>query len=171
MYVCPMRGGRYASWLNDAEVNQYLETRFIVQSEEKIADFIEGQNSRSDVVFCAICLKETDEHIGNIKIGPINYHHRKGDISCFIGEKSAWGYGYGTEAMRLMLDYGFRVLDLEKICCGIYGTNVGSQRMVTKCGFVREGVLRSEVVTRAGERIDCYHYGLLREEYEARQNS
>ena len=158
-------GGYYPSWLNDCEVNQYLETRFDVQTVAKTEDFIREQNSRSDVLFLAICLKENDKHIGNIKLGPINYHHRTADVGYMLGDKGSWGKGLMTEAIRLVLDFGFRSLDLAKISAGAYKENIGSQRCLEKCGFTREGILRGEVVTRQGKRSDCYRYGILRDEY------
>src|SRR3954447_25913603 len=77
----------YYHWLNDPEVTRYLETRYVPRSLENIRAFVEHLDGNRDEVFLAICLKDGDRHIGNIKLGPINWVHRYSDISLLIGEK------------------------------------------------------------------------------------
>lgn len=68
-------------------------------------------------LFKIIC-NNSNCHIGNIKIGPINPHHNYADISYFIGEKSLWGKGIATEAIQLILKYAFEELKLHKVTAG-----------------------------------------------------
>src|SRR5205814_2669717 len=84
--------------------------------------------------------KDNDQHIGNIKLGPIHWIHRYAEIGLLIGEKSCWGQGYASEAIRLVTTYAFERLNLHKVTAGCYATNVGSVRAFEKAGFVREGV-------------------------------
>ena len=86
-------------------------------------------------------------HIGNIKLGPIHWLHRRADLSLFIGERKYWGQGYASEAIALVRDWAFRELDLQKLNAGIYSGNHGSRRAFEKCGFELEGTLRQ----RGGE--------------------
>ena len=78
-------------------------------------------------------------HIGNIKLGPIHWLHRRADLSLFIGERKYWGQGYASEAIALVRDWAFRELDLQKLNAGIYSGNHGSRRAFEKCGFELEG--------------------------------
>src|SRR3972149_2198414 len=90
----------YCKWMNDQEVVQYTESRFQKHTVRTLRSYILHVNS-SNNVFLAIVLKDGDRHIGNIKIGSINPVHHTADIGIIIGDKSCWGKGYGTEAIRL----------------------------------------------------------------------
>ena len=133
----------YYSWMNDPEVNQYLETRYIPQSLENIKRYVEKMDGNSDEIFLAICLKENDKHIGNIKIGPINWIHRFGDISLLIGEKTYWGMGIATEAIRAVTGFAFNVLNLNSLLSFCCSKNTGSIKAFKKAGFKKEGTLKN----------------------------
>lgn len=150
----------YIKWLNDPEVNQYLETRWVGQDEGSIKEFIRSQRSNAHSILFAICLAEGMGHIGNIKIGPINKHHGYGAISYFIGEKSLWGKGIASEAVGLVCNFAFTELGLRRVEAGAYASAVGSWKALEHNGFVREGVFRKQVYSN-GIYMDVYSYGLL----------
>lgn len=161
---------RYYVWMNDPDINQYMETRFQPQGKDYILQYVKFHKDKSDEPFFAICLKSNDEHVGNIKLGPIDYHHRVADISYFIGEKAYWGKGLATEAIKLVLGFGFRVLDLKKIKAGTYISNKGSRGVLRKNGFIVEEKLRKQVSTVGGQREDCLLWGILADEYNCQTN-
>ena len=152
---------QYLSWLNDGDVSRYLETRFLPQTMEALQSY--WQNHRDDPAnpWFAICLVEDGRHIGNIKLGPIQWLHRRADLSLFIGDKSCWGLGYASEAIGLVRDWAFRELDLQKLNAGIYAGNIGSRRAFEKNGFELEGTLRQDAVSD-GSRVDVWRMGLPR---------
>ncbi len=78
-----------------------------------------------------------------MKIGPINWIHRLPAIGLMIGVKDCWGTRYATDAIKLISDYGFRVLNLHKITASCYGSNSGSAKAFIKAGFFEEGVRKS----------------------------
>ena len=129
--------GDYYGWINDKEINQYMETRFSPQGKISLMEYIKNHANKLDEPWFAICLQESDKHIGNIKLGPINFYHRTADVSYFIGTKDCWGKGYATEAIGLVVRFAFEVLDLYKVNAGTYAGNIGSQRALEKNGFVR----------------------------------
>ncbi len=151
----------YLGWLNDCDVRCYLETRFLPQTMEALQLY--WQNHRDDPAnpWFAICLVEDGRHIGNIKLGPIQWLHRRADLSLFIGDKTYWGLGYASEAIGVVRDWAFRELDLQKLNAGIYAGNFGSRRAFEKNGFELEGTLREEVVSN-GSRVDVWRMGLSR---------
>jgi RimJ/RimL family protein N-acetyltransferase len=136
----------YYKWLNDKEVNQYLETRYIPQSLDNIKKYVENMDGKSDEIFLAICLNQNNKHIGNIKLGPINWIHRFATISFLIGEKKYWGNGFATEAITLVTKFAFNTLNLHKIEAGCYENNIGSRRSLEKVGFKVEGILKKHRV-------------------------
>jgi [ribosomal protein S5]-alanine N-acetyltransferase len=159
---------RYYSWLNDPEIYQYLETRFIPRSLENIAEFVKRMDGKENEPFFAICLRENDLHIGNIKLGPINWRHRSADISLLIGDKECWGKGFASEAVQVITDYGFRILNLNKVKAGCYDNNIGSAKAFEKNGYVREGLLREQFISQ-GKKIDMIILGMTATDYWGRK--
>jgi RimJ/RimL family protein N-acetyltransferase len=147
--------------MNDAEVVRYLESRFISQSLDELYQFVTKHANDQNNIFLAIVLHENQRHIGNIKLGPIDWVHRRGEIGILIGEKDCWRQGYGTEAIRLLIDYAFHTLNLRKLTAGTYAANERSTHAFEKVGFVREGLLKEHSFFD-GENIDVIRLGLLR---------
>ena len=160
--------GNYLKWMNDAEVTQYLESRFQAHSEESLAAYIEQMSSTKDNIFCAIVLKHDDRHIGNIKLGPIEWVHRRAEVGLLIGEKDCWGKGYGTEAYKLMAEHAFFTLNLHKVTAGAYAENEGSIKAMARAGFTQEG-RRKEHYFLDDKYTDLLIYGLLKPDFERQE--
>ena len=122
----------------------------------------------SDSHLLAIIKRDSDQHIGNIKIGPISRVHRCAEFSYFIGEVDCWGRGFGTEAVGLAAGLAFDVLGLFRLQAGVYSSNLSSIRVLMKNGFVQEGRMRLALVTQEPMRDDRLWFGLLRNEWLAR---
>jgi [ribosomal protein S5]-alanine N-acetyltransferase len=152
---------RYVGWLNDPEVNSFLETRFVKQSLESCREYVSCVENDPLSHLFGIFDKKSLEHIGNIKLGFINEHHKSAQISLFIGEKNWWGKGYATESIRVITNWGFDELELERIEAGCYDSNVGSLRAFLKVGYSVEGYLRGGFVS-GGKRIGGFWMGMLR---------
>jgi ribosomal-protein-alanine N-acetyltransferase len=139
--VCPEDVGEaYHRWLNDPEVTQYTESRFFPNSVARLREYVARFAADRDNLFLAIVLRQDGRHIGNIKLGPINWIHRTGDIGIVIGERECRGHGYGPEAIRLLTDHAFRVLNLRRVTAGCYATNVASVKAFLKAGWRQESV-------------------------------
>jgi len=143
---------RYVNWLNDPQVNRYLETRWEEQSLITVKNFVLSMEKRDDSFLYGIFLNKGNNHIGNIKIGPINYPHLFADISYFIGNKSSWGNGYASEAVKLMTTYAIDKLRLNTIIAGVYASNVGSINVLKKNNYLLEGVIRNKL--KIGDKMD-----------------
>jgi RimJ/RimL family protein N-acetyltransferase len=83
-----------------------------------------------------------------------------------IGDPDYWGKGYGTEAMQLILEFGFGQLNLRRISLTVFEYNRRAYQSYCKCGFKEEGRQR-QWMQRGGERHDLIFMGILREEWEA----
>ena len=140
----------YLGWLNDPEVNRYLESRHKKQALKGLRAYIKETISEPANLFLAIVLKSNNRHIGNIKLGPIDNNHRLGDIGLIIGEKDCWGKGYATEAISLLVNYAFKQLGLHKLTAGCYANNEGSAKAFIKAGFTDEGRLKSQYYCDGG---------------------
>ena len=153
----------YLLWLNDVEVNKFLETRWISQTLETVISYIKKVSSSPTELLLKIVVAAEEIHIGNIKIGPIDVNNKSAELSYFIGNKSFWGQGYATEAINLCVDYCFETLGLHKIQAGCFETNIGSQKALLKSGFELEGRLRKRILTIDGSREDHLWFGRINE--------
>lgn len=155
----------YVDWLNDPEVNRYLETRFSRQTLESCRDFVEHCNGSASEHLLGIFFKETGSHIGNAKLGLINAIHARGQLSLLIGEKSLWGKGLAREVIRAVSQYGFEQVNLEKIEAGCYESNLSSLRAFMAVGYNVDGFFRSHAISDDGRRMGCFWMSILRSEF------
>ena len=156
---------RYAAWLNDAEVTRYLEVGTFPTSLVELEAFYAAAAVRRDQVLLAIVDRETDRHVGNIKLGPIDWVHRRATLGILVGDKAAWGRGTGTSATRLMVEYAFDRLDLRRVDLGVYADHAAAIRLYERVGFRVEGRFREDVYLEGAYR-DRLWMGLLRSEYQ-----
>ena len=152
---------KYIEWLNDKEVNQYLETRFQVQNNQSCLEFVKKMPEDANEELFAIYTNNNNEHIGNCKLGAINKFHHTAEISFFIGSKSFWGAGYATEVVSHVVQYGFENLGLEKITAGCYESNKGSKKVLIKAGFEVEGFRKGQVAF-GSQREGMYNLGIVK---------
>ena len=131
----------YIRWLNDPQVNQYLETRYQCQNLSTITNFIRDVIANPNEHLFTIRLKSNNQHIGNIKIGSINRNHNVGEVSLFIGEKSCWGKGIAKQAIQLISRYSIETLKLRKLSAGAYRPNKGSTIAFINSGYIEDGIL------------------------------
>jgi len=155
--------GNYHRWMNDPEVTRYLESRFRPHSADSLREYIVARQKDQQTLFLAIVLENGDRHIGNIKLGPIDWIHRVGDIGILIGEKDCWGKGYAREAITALARFAFDTLNLHRLTASCYAVNEGSARTFQSVGFSIEGVRRGHYFC-AGGWVDAVLLGLLRDE-------
>jgi len=162
--------GPYATWFNDEEVCQGNSHHVFPYTPEAARDYIRfAAETRSDLVL-AIVTREDHRHIGNITLQKIHPVYHSAEFSIVIGDKSAWGTGYGAEAGRLICDHGFRAMNLHRIHCGTFSNNIAMQRLAAHLGMKQEGV-RRQAAFKSGQYLDIIEYGVLKEEYEERKNA
>ena len=104
--------------------------------------FIEKMNASTHEVLFGIVVRETDRLIGSTGLSQIDLRNQNAGFGIIIGEKSAWGKGYGTEATRLVVRHAFEELHLNRVQLHVYAYNLRGIRVYEKVGFRREGVLR-----------------------------
>jgi RimJ/RimL family protein N-acetyltransferase len=157
--------GPMLSWTNDREVTRYLFRGVFPSTPERAErDFQAAADSTTDVEF-AVVAKDDDALIGVAGLHSINWVARSGEFRVLIGEKQYWGKGCGTEAVQLMVAYGFEILNLHKVWLGVNSENVRAVNSYERVGFVREGELRDEIY-RNSRYYNAIRMSILRVEYE-----
>ena len=155
----------YQHWFNDAEVCRFnSHHRFPNYREDMQSYFNDVIKSRNNLIL-AIITKDTDEHIGNISLQDINNVDRTAELAIIIGNKDYWGKGVGTEAVGLIINHGFKALNLHRIYCGTLRENIGMQKLAAAVGFKKEGI-RRECIFKDGIYHNGIDYGLLASEYD-----
>ena len=152
---------KYLTWMNDLEVHKYTEQKYTKHSLTKIRKFVKEKNKSKGEFLYGIFLKRNNlnTHIGNIKLGPVNFLHMIGEISYFIGERELWGKGYTTLAIKEIIKIE-KKMGLKKLKAGLYEMNVGSKKVLEKNNFKLEGKFKSEIVYK-GKRYNRYCYGKI----------
>jgi RimJ/RimL family protein N-acetyltransferase len=151
----------YFEWFSDQDVMRFLEVRFNPPSSIlDLANFVTSMNESQNSIMAGIFLNDSKAHIGNIKIGSIDKNHSTADVGYLIGERSAWGKGYASQAIQLMVGYAFSDLNLIKLTAGCSQGNEGSRKALINAGFSQEGFLASQLMVD-GQRRGVYQMGIL----------
>jgi RimJ/RimL family protein N-acetyltransferase len=154
----------YTRWINDFGTLRTLFVPPMPMSDEAEADWFEGASRRSDGAFFTIYEKASARPIGNTSID-LNFRHRRGNLGIMIGEPDARGKGFGTEAVRLMLDFAFTAHGLHNVMLTVYEYNLAGIRCYEKAGF-REFGRRRECHYMGGRLWDEIFMDVLATEFE-----
>jgi RimJ/RimL family protein N-acetyltransferase len=157
---------RFVEWLNDSLVIEHLSIQLPVSlagEEQWFEDTLHKPPAERPL---AIEIREGQvwRLIGNCGFMNIQSMARVAEVGLFIGERSCWNKGYGTEVMRLLLQHGFATLNLNRIFLRVDATNRGGIRAYEKAGFVHEGRLR-EAAYHGGHYEDLLIMSVLRSEW------
>jgi len=144
----------YVRWMNDPNVVQFLESRFKSHSKEDLQDYVKVMNADDSNFLFGLYLNDTNQHIGNVKIGPVNQVHRHAGIGLIVGKKELWGKGLGREVISLATDYAFSSLNLNKLTTTIYASNTASYRAFSAADYTLVGTLKKHVFSK-GVYEDC----------------
>jgi RimJ/RimL family protein N-acetyltransferase len=162
---------QFVTWLNDPEVIANLEMyRPLSMAEEQ--HWFEGMLKRPpDERPLVIEISEGDgwRMIGNLSLLNIDWRNRSAEVGIFIGDKSCWNQGYGTEAMKLMLRHAFEMLNLNRVYLRVYETNPRAIRAYQKAGYVVEGRDRQGEY-RNGKYWDVIRMSVLRKEWKSAED-
>lgn len=133
----------------------------VTKAEEWFKEIQEKQGK--EAVRLGVFLNNGDI-IGDIALQGIDWKNRVCSIGAGISKIENRSQGYATEAVKVILDYGFSNLGLERITATVLEQNIGSSKSLIKNGFILEGTER-KAENFAGKRWDRLNYGLLREEF------
>ena len=153
----------WLKWINDHRLTQFLEGSFPV-NRESLERYYEASQPPDAFMF-AICLNEDDTYIGNARLGEVSWLHRTCKYGRLIGEAKYRTRGYGSEALILLLRYGFHHLGMNRIYSAAYADNEISLASNKKVGFKREGVMR-EASYKDGRFHDLVMLAMLRSEFD-----
>lgn len=154
----------YKKWYNDQEVNYWANgawplSTMLGEGEIEERYFLPRESSGRYII-----LNELEVPIGTIGFREMNIPARSATLFVIIGEKEYWGQGYGTDALKVLVDYLFLQWNLHRLTLDTWDGNHRAIRTYEKLGFKVEGCLRQARFVQ-GEYRDAIIMGLLRDEY------
>lgn len=148
----------YTKWLNDSNISKYLNIHnalISLASEKETLDLIAKEE------FCfAIVRSSDDELLGNIGLHKIDYKSGTAELGIFIGEEENLSKGYGSESIKLLVDFCFKELRLHNIMLMAFAFNERAVKAYTKCGFKEFG-RRHEARFHDGKYYDIIYMEII----------
>lgn len=156
----------YFQWLRDLDIvkNIYRIDYLMPMQKEKINKHVNDLMISEQDCFFAIIEKVSNEFIGTIKLGHINWRSGIADVGIMIGHKSYRGKGLSEEVVSMVCNYAFNILSLRKLTGGTSADNIPMRKCFEKVGFKQEGILRQQLLI-SGKYIDHVLYGIFTNEY------
>ncbi|MDD5341509.1 MAG: GNAT family protein [Patescibacteria group bacterium] len=152
---------RIVKWMADPSVRKFLSMgRVTLQMERKWIR--ETNKDKNEKGFAINTLDE--KYIGNVGLH-LNPKNKNASFGIFIGDKRYWNSGYGTDAMRTILKYGFEKLELHKISLNVYAHNQRAINLYLDMGFKLAGI-KKEDRYRNDKFYDTYYMELLKNEWQ-----
>ena len=154
---------KFTEWMNDFEVTDYTGRSGMLMSLEGERRYLE-ENYNPEANFSIVTI-EQDRLIGTVGLERINRIHRTATLGIFIGDKEFLSKGYGTESIRLILDYGFNYMNLHNIKLDLLSFNERALKCYKKCGFKEAGKIRENIFIN-GKYYDTISMDILDSEFK-----
>ena len=166
IYLSPMNmedAEIFTKWMNDFNVSDYTGRSSRLMTVEGENAWLSSALNSSEPLFSIVKL-ENDELIGNTGLMKIDSTRRTATLGIMIGEDENRSKGYGTEALRLLLDYGFNYLNLNNIMLEVFEFNERAINAYKKAGFKEIGRRRKAYFLN-GKYYDEVYMDILAEEF------
>ena len=137
---------KYLSWLHDYKTNKYLVKAGLKTSLSEAKEYCEFLIKSPQDIFLAIVIKENNLHVGNVRLGPIDFDSKLCKFSMMIGDSNFHGKGLGTSIVQLCIDFAFKDLKVNKFYLDVVSENKPAVRIYEKCGMIEEGLLKNHLV-------------------------
>ena len=129
----------YQGWINDFETVRTLKLPPGPMTAEQETAWYDTISASASIAPFVIYERSTWRPVGGTGLHEIDFRHRSASFGIMIGAAECRGKGYGTEATRLTLDYGFTALGLHSVMLTVYAFNLAGQRTYAKAGFKEIG--------------------------------
>jgi RimJ/RimL family protein N-acetyltransferase len=160
----------FERWYSDPDVARLTRYQDGPMRRDEIERFFTARVVGPDSLALAVHVKSTGRLVGTCAFSQLDADNGSALYHITIGEKDAWGRGYGTEATRLMLGHAFDTLGLHRIALSVFEFNTRAIRSYRRCGFQLEGRAR-EAIWREGRWWDEISMSILQSDWEASRPS
>ncbi|MBF8289149.1 MAG: GCN5-related N-acetyltransferase [Chloroflexi bacterium] len=154
----------FRRWYADPEIARLARYKDGAMTVDEIDRFFQTRALGTDSMTMAIHVSDTDRLIGTCAFSQLDGDNGSTLYHITIGERDAWGQGFGTEATRLMVDHAFGTLKLHRVALSVFEFNERAIRSYLACGFTVEGRSR-EAIWRDGRWWDEVSMSVLQPEW------
>ncbi|MDX1837999.1 N-acetyltransferase [Legionella taurinensis] len=131
----------YFKWINDKELVLF-NGNFKEVSQQEHQQWFDNLFKPSDAITFSILENQDNKLIGSCSLRNISQIHHNAELQIRIGEREYQNRGYGSDAVRKLVDWGFSSLNLKRIYLNVLSTNQRAIKAYQKCDFQIEGILR-----------------------------
>ena len=156
---------KFTEWMNDFEVTDYTGRTGYITTLSGEKEYLEDSAKNTDNRTFDIIELNNNKLIGTVGLEHINWIARSAVLGIFIGDSDYRNNGYGTEAIKLLLEYGFKYLNLHSIRLDLLSANERAHKCYLKCGFKDAGKSREEIFLN-GKYYDKLHMDILENEFD-----
>ena len=156
---------KFTEWMNDFQITDYTGRSSQIMTWQNEKEYLENATKNNDNKGFNIIDLKSDKLIGTVGLAHFNYIARSAVLGIFIGDSDFRNNGYGTEAIRLLLEYGFKYLNLHSIRLDLLSINERAHKCYLKCGFKDTGCSR-EAIFLNGKYYDRLHMDILENEFD-----
>ena len=162
-------GKAYTAWTRDSELQRLFSSgASALHSAKAGVAFFEKMIKDDSPAhhFFSIRALEDNRLLGDINLDVVNdWGSRDSFVGLGIGNRTDWGKGYGTDAMKIILRFAFTEINLRRVTLTVFEYNPRAVRSYEKAGFRHEGRLRGALL-RDGKRWDMLYMGILAEDWK-----
>ena len=148
----------YVMWFSNKDVVKFSENqykKFTLAGQKK---YVRQCLKNKDMILFGIF--NNKKHIGNVTLNGLLSPHKIGNINYVLGDKTLWGKGIGTFAIRKIISIAKKKYKLKKLFAGVADKNYGSKKILEKNKFILEGVRKKHLFFN-NKFYDQLDYGLL----------
>ncbi|HMN12226.1 MAG TPA: GNAT family protein [Bellilinea sp.] len=157
-----------SSWDHDSEYLRLLSFGPVTRYNAKATQEFFEKESGDELGFGIQTIAD-GKSVGFIGLNQINPLTRNAMVGMGIGERENWSKGYGTEAMKLVLNFAFEQLNLNRVTLDVFEVNQRGIRAYEKAGFLLEGRIK-QALMKAGTRYDLILMGITRRRWDEIQS-
>lgn len=154
----------FTKWMNDFEITDYTGRSATIMTLDAEKKYLENKNMDLETTAFAIVDLKTDKMVGTLSLENISYNNRTAVLGIFIGDPDYRSNGYGTEAIKLLLDFAFNYMNLNSIKLDVLSCNERAIKCYIKCGFKEVGRWRKSKYVN-GKYYDTIIMDILAEEF------
>lgn len=156
---------KYTEWMNDFQVTDFTGRSCQITTLLKEKEYLENSAKNIEHRSFNIIELNSNKLIGTIGLEHFNWIERSAVLGIFIGDSDFRSNGYGTESINLLLEYGFKYLNLHSIRLDLLSINERAHKCYLKCGFKDTGCSREEIFLN-GKYYDKLHMDILEYEFK-----
>lgn len=156
---------KFTEWMNDFQVTDYINKSEQIMTAIGEKEWLENTARKNENKNFNIIDLNSNKLIGTIGLEKFNWTSRNAVLGIFIGDKNYRNNGYGTEDIKLLLEFGFKYLNLHSIRLSLLSVNERAHKCYLKCGFKDAGKSREEIFLN-GKYYDKLYMDILEGEFE-----